>query len=376
MSLGLRKTVKDIIDDRTSRRSLLADSLAAVGTVYGGAVRLRTAAYEKGLVETRRLPCAVVSVGNLTVGGTGKTPLTMFLARLLQSWGWRTVVVSRGYGGTASAKGGIASDGHRIRMSSTECGDEPAMMAAMLPGIPVIVDRRRHRGGRLAVDRFQAQVVLLDDAFQHLQLHRDLNLVLMDSARPLGNGRLLPGGPLREPAWALERADAVIWTRRADRRSESVPHGGCKGLIRTGRPQFSCRHVPGRVRLYARRSSEQWTPELPPEVLGGRRIFAFSAIADNRGFRETLDKLGARIVGYCDYPDHHRYSLADIEAVGRKAAVKRAALMVTTEKDFARIGHRWSEVTRCGDAAVLGIRIDFGPDQRRFEAFLRRRLER
>lgn len=162
---------------------------------YGAAVRLRASFYKRGLWTPRRLPCKVISVGNLTVGGTGKTPMTRYLARLVQSLGREVAIVSRGYKGRAEKSGGIVSDGKRILMDADAAGDEPFMLASGLGDVPVAVGRNRFAAAMQLLQACHPEVIILDDAFQHLPLDRDLNVVLLDHKRPFGNGHLLPREP-------------------------------------------------------------------------------------------------------------------------------------------------------------------------------------
>ena len=200
-----------------------ATLLSALSGVYGGAMVLRAGLYRRGLLERRRLPCRVVSVGNLTVGGTGKTPLVMDLAARLRDRGWPVCVLSRGYRGTAERTGAVVSDGYRILVPAKVAGDEPWLMARRLAGIPVIVGRDRWASGMTAVDRFGARAVVLDDGFQHQRLVRDLDVLLLDARKPMGNGHLLPRGPLREPITAARRAHALVRIhRRTGAGSETV----------------------------------------------------------------------------------------------------------------------------------------------------------
>uniref|UniRef100_UPI0035937661 tetraacyldisaccharide 4'-kinase n=1 Tax=Desulfococcus sp. TaxID=2025834 RepID=UPI0035937661 len=214
----LRSRIHAVIrDPRPKAGGALGWALSAVARGYGKLMAERARWYETGRLPSRRLPCGVVSVGNITVGGTGKTPMALRLAREFACAGRRTVIVSRGYRGRAEAEGGIVSDGGSLFMTADAAGDEPFMMAESLIAagldVPVVVGRNRHAAGMTAVFRFAPEVVILDDAFQHLRLRRDLNLLLLDGTAPFGNGRVLPRGPLREPLSALARADAVILTR-------------------------------------------------------------------------------------------------------------------------------------------------------------------
>ena len=198
---SLEEMLKEIWEgERTAGASVaVASALRLLSLPYGAAVALRNHLYDRELLRTAKLPCPVVSVGNLTVGGTGKTPTVILLAALLKEHGHRPAVLSRGYGGHAKASVNVVSDGNRILLGWREAGDEPVLIAGALPGVPVLTGPKRFLTGRAAVERFGADVLILDDAFQHRSLFRDIDIVLIDAARPFGNGFLLPRGPLREP---------------------------------------------------------------------------------------------------------------------------------------------------------------------------------
>ena len=187
--------------------------LTLLSKAYGAGVRLRRDGYALGFLKSRKLPCTVISIGNLTTGGTGKTPMAIYVAERVRRLGYRVAVISRGYKGASEKSGGIVSDGNTILMDPNTAGDEPFLLAASLKGIPVLVGHDRYQSGMHAINRFQTEVVILDDAFQHLALFRDLNLLLLDSSIPFGNGHLLPRGTLREPASTLRFSDALIMTR-------------------------------------------------------------------------------------------------------------------------------------------------------------------
>ncbi len=187
--------------------------LTLLSKAYGTGVRLRRNAYASGFLKQKKLPCTVISIGNLTTGGTGKTPMTIYVAEQVRRLGYRVAVLSRGYKGAAEKSGGIVSDGNAVLMDPLSAGDEPFLLAASLKGIPVLVGHDRYQSGMHAINRFQTEVVILDDAFQHLALFRDVNLLLLDSSLPFGNGHLLPRGSLREPVSALDFSDALIMTR-------------------------------------------------------------------------------------------------------------------------------------------------------------------
>ena len=191
----------------------LATLLWGISVLYGGLTHLRRRLYTRGRLKSHRLPCPVISVGNLTLGGTGKTPLVIHLAEKIQGMGYRPVILSRGYKGLAEKGGAVVSDGRNLLCDARQAGDEPYLMAILLPTVPVVVGRHRYRAGMDAIRRFQPDIILLDDGFQHLQLKRDLNLLLLDAQNPFGNRYLFPRGTLREPEVSLLGADAVVLTR-------------------------------------------------------------------------------------------------------------------------------------------------------------------
>ena len=191
---------------------VLRAGAAAVSRLYGLGAGLRRTLYARGWLRTKKLPAPVVSVGNLTVGGTGKTPVVACLARLLQDRGKRVAILSRGYGGQSRSVACI-SDGRQTYQKPPEVGEEPYWLARALPGVAVYTGACRFAAGMAAWKECKPDLFLLDDGFQHFQLHRDLDLVLLDAASPFGNGYLLPRGPLREPLTALAAAHSLILTR-------------------------------------------------------------------------------------------------------------------------------------------------------------------
>jgi tetraacyldisaccharide 4'-kinase len=356
----------------------LAAVLDALAGLYGAAVKHRLRRYRRGALAAQHLPCRVVSVGNLTVGGTGKTPMTVYVARLMAAAGLRAAVVSRGYKGAAEARGGVVSDGRRLCMGPAAAGDEPYLMAReLLPaGIPVLVGRDRPGAGRLALRRFQSEVLLLDDGFQHLRLKRDLDLVLLDAAHPFGNGRLLPRGTLREPIAALARADACLLTRCPQRAlagpPSSAPQSGLDRIAgRRLRPVFPAAHRPYFVeRLQAGRALPLEADRLP-ELDCGAPVFAFSGLARNRDFRSALQHMGFALKGWMDFADHHAYSSADLRTIADRARRCGARLLVTSQKDRVKIDPAWIQAL---PLVVIGVRIDLGRYAGAFEGFVYRHL--
>ena len=310
--------------------------LGLLSTVYGGAMALRAGLYRRGVVPARRLSCPVVSVGNLTLGGTGKTPMVVYLAERLRASGLRPAVVSRGYGGRMQGPGGVVSDGRRLLVPPVAAGDEPWMIAHRLPGVPVVVGGNRYRAGRLAQQIFSPDLVLLDDGFQHLRLQRDLDLLLLDAGAPLGNGRIFPRGVLREPPSAAARADALVFTRTGGAPADDLL---TRRRCFQGKPVCRAVHVPCVRRIVP--PSGGGVPAARVEAnadLLKKRVFAFSGIARNEAFVASIRSLGGQMVAFRGFADHHRYRAQErleLDAAAHRAGVD---LVVTTEKDFARLG--------------------------------------
>lgn len=300
--------------------------LGALTPLYRGLVTARLAAYRRRLLRAQRLPVPVVSVGNLTFGGTGKTPTVIALARDLVRRGRRPAVLSRGYGRRAGQPLVVlAPDPH---LDPATCGDEPAEIASRLPGVPVVVDPDRARGGREALRR-GADVLLLDDGFQHLRLARDLDLVLLDAGDPWGGGRLPPAGRLREPLAGLARADAVLVTKLPPDRAE-VPDAIRRRVaeLAPGTPVLAAALQPTRLAADGR-----WQEA---EALRGRRVFAFAGLGRPGGFLDSLARCGALVAGSRFFPDHHHYAAEDLAAV-LAAAAALDAVPVTTRKDGVKL---------------------------------------
>lgn len=304
--------------------------LAVFSVLYGLGLKLRFLAYRHGFFKRKSLPGFVVSVGNLTAGGTGKTPATVMLAKWALNQGYRVAVLSRGYGGRYKSKVFEVSDGENIIGDPTETGDEPYLLAKNLPGVPVVLSKKRYLGGLFAHKKFGTDFFVLDDGFQHLELERDLDLVLMDAADPFGNGHSLPWGPLREPLDNLARADAVILTRF----DNGSPGEAGLNFLRSrfsGMPLFRADHLPKKVVLPCLNEIHG------PEFLKGKRVLAFGGIARPDAFRRTLTKLGAHVVCFKGFGDHYRYTRDEIQVLIRKKEECGADYILTTEKDWMRV---------------------------------------
>ncbi|MBW2272831.1 MAG: tetraacyldisaccharide 4'-kinase [Deltaproteobacteria bacterium] len=319
------------------RAALLPMDLAALP--YGLTARAHRKLYEKGLLERRRLSCRVLSVGSVTVGGAGKTPAAAWVAAALHRRGYRVVIATRGYGRARREAVTVVSDGRTLRSDPPRAGDEALVLAAHAPGVPVLVGRDRGIVGLRAIAAFGAQVLVLDDGLQHHRLARDGELLVLDGALGLGNRRLLPRGPLREPVGVASRAGAICIV------DGPLPEADARLLdaCAPGAPRFEARRRPAFLRPLAGGAT------VPPELLDGMEVGMLSAIARPDGFRRTLEGLGARVVAERRFRDHHRYRSRDLAGLRRQTAI-----WVTTEKDAVKLLPSW---TRGADLRVLGIEL-------------------
>lgn len=315
--------IRDKMTKRLLRSGRDADGLDSLLSLlekgYRGAIRYRNRRFDERIPE--RLPVPVISVGNIVAGGTGKTPFVRFLARMLGAEGLHVAILSRGYGGALEKRGGRVSDGKNLFLGPEQAGDEPFLLAKTTTA-SVYVGSDRYRSGLRAVAE-GAGIVLLDDGFQHRKLYRDLDLVLLDTRRPLGNGRLLPRGSLREEPSALLRAHGLILTHCPE--EENGP-GDLPASLFSG-------HLP--VFRSARRSVA-WPRadggSIPPE-----RVLAFSGIADPEGFAQGLSRSGWRLATSLAFPDHHSYRSGDMRILVETARKAGAEALVTTAKDAVKL---------------------------------------
>lgn len=326
-------------------------ALAAASFAYESALAARARFWK---TRSARAAIPILSVGNLTVGGNGKTPFALYLGNLLRARGWRIAILSRGFGGRLSRRGRAAmvADGGRIFASAAEAGDEPVMMAHRFAG-PIAIARRRIDGVRLLAAHGALDAIILDDGFQHLGLARELDLVLIDESRGFGNGWVLPAGPMREPAGALVRADAIVYVQRpGEAPSRRVPAPASHGI-----PAFHARLCP-RALI---QSGGGWREA--PLNLAGRRVVAVSGLADPDGFRRTLEAEGAIVAANLAFPDHHEYSDADWSAIANAARDARADAVIVTTKDLVKI-ERFAAAPTPLYALELGVALEPGDEAR------------
>jgi tetraacyldisaccharide 4'-kinase len=304
--------------------TLLKTGLAAASWCYGAGHLSRLAAYRLGVLKTKKLPFWTLSVGNLTAGGTGKTPVVLALAQSIASRGRKVAILSRGYGGQAPGPVTVISDGERIFAHPPEAADEAYMLSLRLPGVAVLTGPDRYALGKKATD-LGVEVAILDDGFQHVQLARDLNLLLLDAEKPFGNGYLLPRGTLREPKSAVARAQGVLLTR------SQTPEPDLAVWLQREYPALPVavsRFVPDGVFDI---SSSQKVP------FEEKRVFLVCGIARPKDFQKMAQEAGFEEAGILAFPDHCDYSPAAVAQAQEQARACGAAALLTTEKDAVKL---------------------------------------
>ena len=308
--------------------SFLCSLLTPLSHIYAVALKTRSWLYDCGFLRQKRLPCGVISVGNIVAGGTGKTPAVVWIAKHLQDEGFQVGVLLRGYGREGPHSVAVVSDGKQILAASTESGDEAGMIARKLPGVPIVVGGNRYAAGLEVLQLWGHTngVLILDDGFQRRQLARDLDIVTIDGIQPFGTGKLLPAGTLREPKTALRRADMLLLTRM-DLATEPIDFE----RLADEKQIFESCHQP--TRLYQLRNGEACALDL----LKGQRILAVCGIGNPEAFAGTLRQFEPKAVELLAFPDHHRYSPADISEIRARAHEVGADIVVTTEKDSQKL---------------------------------------
>ncbi len=302
--------------------------LCWVSWAYSLVQKIRARCYARGLMPSKKLNVPVISIGNLTLGGTGKTPTVLWLAGMLEKMGRKPAILSRGYGGDAQENINVVSDGKSLLLDPATGGDEPVMLARRLPTVPVLSGRRRYPLGVHAEQEFGNNVMILDDGYQHLALKRDLNILLIDHRSPLGNGKVFPAGVLREPPGdAARRADAVIVTRCR----EGEPDLNVKALLGLDRPVMKTRMVPGRLVNLEDGTAIDWPG------FQDKTVAAFCGIAQPQDFFETLAGAGMEIVVKQEFPDHFDYEGPYLDELMEAARSKGAEAVLTTEKDAVKL---------------------------------------
>lgn len=299
--------------------------LPPLSALYGAIVKARLGAYQRGIISRSRLPVPVISVGNITAGGTGKTPMVAWICRVLRAAGSQPCVLTRGYQ-RDSSKRVLVSDGKTVLATLREAGDEALLLARELKGVAAVVcDANRVTAGEWAQAELKADVFVLDDGFQHLQLERDLNLLLIDASDPWGGGKLLPSGRLREPLEQIKRADAVVLTRVDDLMQGAELVDQVKALV-------DCPVITSTMRVKGFLALSNGSDSKPDEP-----VAAFCGVGNPGSFFRQLEKLGFIPVLQKPFRDHHDYTQADINQICRDAQNRGARALITTAKDAVKL---------------------------------------
>jgi len=332
-------------------------SLFALSVIYGSVVRLRVMAYQRRFLKSNALPRPVISVGNITTGGTGKTPTAIALARLFRERGLRVAILTRGYQRKSTAAHLVVT----ADSTADEVGDEPLSLWKSLnqrelnaAEIPVIVGSDRHTSGLLALDRFQPDIFLLDDGFQHLRLRRDCDLALIDATNPFGGGHVLPAGFLREPVNHLARASAFIITR-SDEIADCAPIVATLRRLNQNAPIFYGVHAFDALHRLGK--SE------PADIstLQEKRLMAVCGLGNPASFHRLIRGCGLTLAATLDFPDHHWYAEADMQNINARIRQQGIDAIITTEKDAPKLQQYLSVLQ--AECFVMAIKMELSPTE-------------
>ena len=368
----------DLVHDKEVRglwRRLIMAVFYVFSLIYGQLVNLKLSMYHIGWFKKERLTCFVISLGNVTVGGTGKTPTAQHLAREIRDMGYRVAILNRGYRAKWRGAVGIVSDGHALKMDAETAGDEAFMLAKHLPNVPVLIGPERAVTGRYAIEHFGAQVAILDDGYQHWQLERDMDILLVDAVNVFGNGYLLPRGTLREPLSHIDRADVCLMTK-----VDQAAPGAIEYIWETFRSYnqdgliLESIHQPRQFVRLADWYEDIAAGGVPVTELKGKKVLAVSAIGNPASFEQTLADLGIEIVESMRYPDHHDYGEKDMAEVLYRAETLGVEAIIITEKDAVKVP---GDVVRAKwriPMYVISVEVTFQKGQEAFFSTLKEAL--
>ncbi|MCE2401627.1 tetraacyldisaccharide 4'-kinase [Candidatus Poribacteria bacterium] len=315
--------------------------LMPLSWLYGSIVWIRNYCFTSGIFKQKQLPCSVISVGNIVVGGTGKTPAVAAIAKLLENKGFQVAILLRGYKRRSSEEIMVVSDDKNRLCSREECGDEADMLTRQLPNVPIVVGKQRYLTGEAAIDRFKSDVLILDDGFQHRQLARDVDILTIDATQPYGTGALLPIGTLREPITAIERADIILLTRTDAIDTQIADLKAELNQLAPNKPILESKHQP--TSLYWLNCPDKHAT-IPIKNLTGKRLLAVCGIGNPDAFVATLEAYNPEAVELFAFPDHHAYTESDLQQIEHQMQQYEAEWVVTTQKDEQKLASLSTEL--------------------------------
>ncbi|MBF0379486.1 MAG: tetraacyldisaccharide 4'-kinase [Magnetococcales bacterium] len=309
--------------------------LQTVGSLYGAIQSIRATLYQKGFLASYKAPCPVISVGNITAGGTGKTPTVIWLAQYYQSQGRKVAVVSRGYRQQSKAEVTVVATAQKIVTTTPQAADEAVLIAQQLPGVTVITGPNRSKTIAVATEQYGCNIIIMDDAFQHMQVKREFDLVLLDCNAPFSNGHILPGGLLREYPESINRCDGVIITR-ADDQTKLKRTEDLLGQIAPNINSCSAIHQPTKWQKLANTGAKH-PATVPLDGLKNIDVLAFCGIAKPEKFFTTIESLAISAIYTSSFEDHHLFTDNTINELVKKARSIKAQALICTEKDAVKI---------------------------------------
>tara|TARA_B100001564_G_scaffold359922_1_gene383900 strand:- start:8535 stop:9566 length:1032 start_codon:yes stop_codon:yes gene_type:complete len=328
-------------------KTILRLLLYPLSFLYGLTTTLRNYLYDTNIFNTNKLPCKVISIGNITTGGSGKTPTVEFLALYLQSIGKDVGIVTRGYG-RSSKHIKLVTDGYDKPNSWEQYGDEAFLLSQNLNSIPIIVGESKYEAGLKITSEFDLDVIIMDDGFQHRSLHRDLDIVLINSRDNQRTHKLLPIGNLRERVSGLKRADLIIYTK-------TNVHNNLTYLNRLLK-NVHIEKINSMLKTKSMLIGKD-KQEIDQADIKSKNIYLLSAIGDNKGFKKTVEKIGVNIVGHSKFIDHFKFKISDLQRAQKDAKKVGANYIITTEKDLVKIPDINLEIPVC----ALKTEIHFSP---------------
>jgi tetraacyldisaccharide 4'-kinase len=344
---------------------ILRMAATVVAWLYDKLTIFRNLLFDLRILKVHKLSCPVISVGNLALGGTGKTPMVIWLARFLLEEGWRVGIVSRGYKGEETKRVLVVGDGRNILAGSDISGDEPQLLARCLPGIPVLCSTKRALAAEAAVGQFQCEVLILDDGFQHRFIARNLDVVMLDSHYPFGDGSLFPRGILREQTTALTRAQVLVLSRFDGSEQAEQSHKNLVG-------QWPDKTVVTAAHRASRLFKASTQRELPLSSVKNKRLAAFAGIGRPDDFFRTVRDLGADLVHTTALSDHHPLTVELLASLVEEASTKQPELWLTTEKDWVRLP---KDLPDNMELWVLAVELELDEDSSLLKAVVQESLK-